>query len=99
MAKALPDYLVNQVTTEARLAGRRMFTARSVATTDVHATTVLSALDFYSRFIGGKLFPYFQSNHGSSKPRDNRGTKVRGCANNRQNQPRKARSAQSGIAI
>jgi predicted SAM-dependent methyltransferase len=30
MAKALPDYLVNQVTTEARLAARRMFTARSV---------------------------------------------------------------------
>jgi hypothetical protein len=47
MAKALPDYLVNQVTAEVRLAARRMFTARSVATTDVHATTVLSALDFY----------------------------------------------------
>jgi len=30
MTKALPDYLVNQVTTEARLATRRMFTARSV---------------------------------------------------------------------
>jgi predicted SAM-dependent methyltransferase len=30
MAKALPDYLVNQVTTELRLATRRMFTARSV---------------------------------------------------------------------
>ncbi len=30
MAKALPDYLVNQVTTEVRLATRRMFTARSV---------------------------------------------------------------------
>lgn len=30
MAKALPDYLVNQVTTEIRLATRRMFTARSV---------------------------------------------------------------------
>jgi hypothetical protein len=54
---------------------------------------------FYRCFIGGKLSPYFQSNHGSSKPRDNRGTKVRGCADNRQNQPRKTRSAQSGIAI
>ena len=30
MAKALPDYLVNQVTAEVRLATRRMFTARSV---------------------------------------------------------------------
>jgi SAM-dependent methyltransferase len=30
MAKALPDYLVNQVTTELRLATRRMFTAPSV---------------------------------------------------------------------
>jgi hypothetical protein len=30
MAKALPDYLVNQVTSEVRLATRRMFTARSV---------------------------------------------------------------------
>src|SRR5882757_7059840 len=30
MAKALPDYLVNQVTTELRLATRRIFTARSV---------------------------------------------------------------------
>jgi hypothetical protein len=59
----------------------------------------ISALDLYSRFIGGKFSPYFQSNHGSSKPRHNRGTKVRGCANNRQNHPRKTRSAQSGIAI
>ena len=47
MAKAMPVYLVEQVTTEIRLATKRMFTARSVATTDVHATTVLSALDFY----------------------------------------------------
>ena len=30
MAKALPDYLVNQVTVEVRLATRRMFTARSI---------------------------------------------------------------------
>jgi hypothetical protein len=30
MAKGLPDYLVNQFTTEVRLATRRMFTARSV---------------------------------------------------------------------
>ena len=29
MAKALPDYLVNQVTAEVRLATRRMFTAHS----------------------------------------------------------------------
>jgi hypothetical protein len=28
MAKGLPDYLVNQFTTEVRLATRRMFTAR-----------------------------------------------------------------------
>jgi predicted SAM-dependent methyltransferase len=32
MAKALPNYLVNQVTTEIRLATKRMFTARSVRT-------------------------------------------------------------------
>ena len=30
MAKALPDYLVNQVTAEVRLSTKRMFTARSV---------------------------------------------------------------------
>src|SRR5262245_52717312 len=48
---------------------------------------------------GGNCSPYFQINQGSSKPRNNRGTKVRGCANNRQSQPRKKRSAQSGITI
>ena len=49
--------------------------------------------------IGGNFSPYFQINHGNSKARESRGMKMLGCATNRQSQPRKNRSAQSGIAL
>jgi len=54
MAKALPDYLVNQVTSEVRLATRRMFTARSVRRSLASQKgSVLGTIEVYHRRARG----------------------------------------------
>ena len=58
MAKALPDYLVNQVTAEVRLATRRMFTASSVRRS--LASQNDWAIEYDVRFSGDWFF-FFDS--------------------------------------